>query len=160
MTSYVEVSNPVISEFVARWPSVEAFTQDAGVRSRTHVGTMIVRGSIPVRYWRALIEGAERRCIRGITADHLQQGREATMAKTVRTAVRRRPAHTRASTEKKPTEFVIFDCARLRGTDRIGVVLGVAHYFRGEPDYRVRFRSPGHERHTDDWVAGSKLELA
>lgn len=44
----------------AIWPSIPEFARDVGLKA-SHVHTMRVRGRIPVEYWPAIIEAAQRR---------------------------------------------------------------------------------------------------
>ena len=71
MTAFIDKANPVIAEFVGLWPSTKVFACDLGVRRETHIATMIVRGAIPLRYWRLAITGAANRNIHGINAEYL-----------------------------------------------------------------------------------------
>lgn len=60
---------PNVNFLIASWPSLGAFARDAGV-SYGAAKQMRRRGSIPVDYWRALIESDQGREL-GLTSDIL-----------------------------------------------------------------------------------------
>jgi len=59
------------SEVLARWDSRQAVAQDCGVTYGV-VKQWERRGSVPARYWAALLKGAEARGIKGLSLELLQ----------------------------------------------------------------------------------------
>lgn len=62
-----------IAELIALWPSAEVFSDDLGLKWRSHGRVMKVRRRIPVAYWDAVVSSARRRGIGGITHDLLKE---------------------------------------------------------------------------------------
>lgn len=61
-----------VSEIISKWPSAEAFSEDIGLKYRSHGRVMKVRGRIPELRWPAVIAAAERRGIEGVTREVLE----------------------------------------------------------------------------------------
>jgi len=57
-------------EIIGLWPSMTEFARDTGIK-RTHVGTMMVRRSIPPSHWPRVVNAAARRGISGVSFDLL-----------------------------------------------------------------------------------------
>jgi hypothetical protein len=57
-------------DLIDRWPSIEQFASDAGVRYGT-AQVMKFRDSIHPRYWQRIVEGAQRRGFEDVNADVL-----------------------------------------------------------------------------------------
>jgi hypothetical protein len=61
-----------VSEIISKWPSAEAFSDDLGLKYRSHGRVMKVRGRIPEARWPDVIAAAERRGIEGVTRELLE----------------------------------------------------------------------------------------
>jgi hypothetical protein len=53
------------AEIMDLWPSRKAFAEDIGAKQAA-VTNMAARNSVPAKYWYAIIEAANRRCIPGV----------------------------------------------------------------------------------------------
>jgi len=58
---------------ISKWPSIAEFAADIGVPENT-AKQMRTRNSINGRYWLAMISGAKRRKISGVTIEALTEG--------------------------------------------------------------------------------------
>ena len=60
-----------VRTLIELWPSAEVFSDDLGLKYRSHGRVMKMRNRIPHTYWTAVIEAARRRKIDGVTLDGL-----------------------------------------------------------------------------------------
>lgn len=58
------------AELIGLWPSKSEFARDIHVNP-THVGTMLVRGSIPPKHWTRVVDAAKKRDLPEVTTDLL-----------------------------------------------------------------------------------------
>lgn len=52
---------PSVADIIGMWPSAEAFSEDIGLKYRSHGRVMKMRGRIPRAHWPKIIESARRR---------------------------------------------------------------------------------------------------
>lgn len=57
-------------EIISRWPSLAAFAEDIGVPEKT-AAQIKWRDSVASKYWKAMVDGAARREISGVTLEVL-----------------------------------------------------------------------------------------
>ena len=50
-----------IPSIIDMWPSAEVFSDDLGLKWRSHGRTMKLRGAIPKAHWSKVLEAAEKR---------------------------------------------------------------------------------------------------
>lgn len=63
MTTHIPVSVP---DLIGLWPSAEVFSDDLGLKYRSHGRLMKLRGSIPRARWDAVVVAASKRDIPGV----------------------------------------------------------------------------------------------
>jgi hypothetical protein len=56
-----------VKDIISLWPSAEVFSDDLGLKYRSHGRLMKRRDSIPVGYWDLVVSAAKRRGIDGVT---------------------------------------------------------------------------------------------
>lgn len=69
-----------IAELIDLWPSAEVFSDDLGLKYRSHGRVMKVRGRIAREHWDAVVLAASRRGIKGVDHDLLAGLHEAVAA--------------------------------------------------------------------------------
>ena len=62
----------LVRTLIEQWPSAEIFSDDLGLKYRSHGRVMKLRGRIPQAYWDMVVGAARARGIKGVTVDYLR----------------------------------------------------------------------------------------
>lgn len=77
-----------VAELIELWPSAEQFSDDLGLKYRSHGRLMKVRGSIPRNRWDSVVQAATSRGIDGVTHRLLERLHIAKYLEEVRRSAR------------------------------------------------------------------------